>query len=443
MVENRVCIIGAGPAGLATARALKLEGVEFDILEKHSDVGGMWDPNNPGSPIYQSAHFISSKTMSGHHGFPMPEDYPDYPSNRQVLSYIQSFAKAYGLRSQVQFDTKVKGTKFEDGAWTVCTNHGERNGYRWLVAANGVTWFPKKPTLPDQDQFQGTIMHSIDYHNGDQLRGKRVLVVGAGNSGVDIACDAANYGDSACISLRRGYHFLPKHLFGIPIDVFGERSSWVPLRIQQFTTAMMLRVLLGDLRRLGLPKPDHRILESHPIINSQLLHYLQHGDLSAKPDIKRLERNAVVFKNGSREEIDLIILATGYDRRIPFLPEGAVTYQDGHPQAFLRVYQPKRPELFINGFIETNGGAYKFFDHMAQMIALNIRAQIDDGKGWQKLQGILRGPEPNLAGGVLYVASERHHGYVNASAFAKAVKHLRKQMGWPEFCPGTFDGIRT
>ena len=380
--------------------------------------------------------------MSGHFDFPMPDEYPDYPSNRQVLNYIRAFSDAFGLKSQVRFGTQVESARYEDGSWTIRTNQGERRGYRWLVAANGVTWFPKIPTLPGQESFTGKIMHSVDYSESKELRGRRVLVVGAGNSGVDIACDAAASAKSATISLRRGYHFLPKHLFGMPIDVFGEQSSWMPLRIQQFTTAIMLRVLLGNLRKLGLQKPDHRILESHPIINSQLVHYLQHGDIKAKPDIDWLEGDAVMYADGSRENIDLIVLATGYERRIPYLSETCVPYEGGHPKAFLRVYQPDRPEVFINGFIETNGGAYKFFDQMAQMIALNVQAQVQNGEAWQRLKTILSGPEPKLAGGVRYIESERHYGYVNAQAFSKAVKQLRRRMGWPEFTPGMFDAIR-
>ncbi len=440
--NHRVCIIGGGPAGLSTGRALKLAGIEFDIFEKHSDVGGIWDPSNPGSPIYESAHFISSKTMSGHHGFPMPDDYPDYPSNKQILAYIRSFCDAYGLRENVQFNTLIEKACFKDGVWTLTTNQGEKTGYRWLVAANGVTWFPKVPQISGEETFTGEIMHSVNYHKREQIAGKRVLIIGAGNSGVDIACDAAGVAETAAISLRRGYHILPKHLFGMPIDVFGEQSSWMPLRIQQFTTAIMLRILLGDLRRLGLAKPDHRILETHPIINSQLLHYLQHGDLTAKPDVERVEGSHVLFKDGSRLEVDLIILATGYHRHVPYLPDEMLTFKGDMPDAYLRVFQPNHPELFITGFIETNGGAYKFFDQMAQMIAQGILAQIENGADWAKLQDILNKPEPNLSGGVRYVQSDRHSSYVNAQAFNRAAKKLRKTMGWPELETRMFDSIR-
>jgi len=427
---------------LATARALSLAGIEFDVFEKHTDVGGIWDPSNPGSPMYESAHFISSKTMSGYHDYPVPDNYPDYPSNKQILAYIKDFCEAYDLRKHIQFGTQIDEARHEkDQGWTLKTNQGTREGYRWLVAANGVTWYPKSPKIEGDETFTGKIMHSVNYHKRDQIAGKRVLIVGAGNSGVDIACDAASVACQAAISLRRGYHILPKHLFGMPIDVFGAQSEWMPLRVQQFTTAIMLRILLGDVRKLGLAKPDHRILESHPIINSQLLHYLQHGDLKAKPDIEKIEGEAVIFKDGSRAGFDVIILATGYDRRIPYLAEGTITYDKVQPKGFLQVYQPNHPELFINGFIETNGGAYKFFDQMAQMIAQGIRTQIKGGSEWEKLQSIIQGKEPNLSGGIRYVDSDRHRGYTNAKAYNKAAKKLRKTMGWPELTPGMYASL--
>ena len=440
--HDRVCIVGAGPAGLATGRALKLAGIEFDIVEKHSAVGGIWDPDNPGSPMYESAHFISSKTMSGHYGFPMPDSYPDYPSHRQILEYIRSFSAAFGLDKHVEFNTTVESARHDNGRWTLQTDKGTRGSYRWLVCANGVTWIPKVPEFPGAEDFTGTIMHSVGYRSAESLRGKRVLVVGAGNSGVDIACDAASSADSAFISLRRGYHFLPKHILGKPLDVFGEQSKWMPLRIQQFTTALLLRALQGDLSKLGLQKPDHKILESHPIVNTQLIHYLQHGDIAAKCDIERFEDDKVIFRDGSREEVDLVVLATGYEHRIPYVEKGMIDYEDGHPVAFMRVFHRERPELFINGFIETNGGAYRFFDHMARMIAMGIKAQIENGTDWKRLQGILAGPEPNLTRGINYVNSGRHTSYVNAEAWFRAAEKLRRKMGWCKMEDSMFEGIR-
>jgi len=432
--NERVAIVGAGPAGLAAARALKALGLTFTVFEKHHDVGGIWDVHNEGSPMYRSAHFISSKTKSGHCGYPMPEYYPDYPSNTQILAYIRDFTKDGDLYPHIRFNTSVDKVTYEEDRWQVTTSEqGEApktEAYRWLICANGTNWVPSRPSLKGEGEFDGEIIHSVDYHDADSIRGKRVLVVGAGNSGVDIACDAAFNADQAYISLRRGYHFIPKHLFGMPADVFGSQSSWMPARLQQIVFGGMLRLLNGDLTRLGLPKPDHRVMSSHPIMNTQLLHYLQHGDIQAKSDIDYLRGNTVYFVDGTEQDVDLIVLATGYQWHLPYLSDEFFNWKNNRPQTFLKIFNRRYPSLFLNGFIETNGGAYKLFDEMAYMIAKTIQAQANNASQAAKVQTFVEGPEPDLGGKVSYVQSGRHTGYTNTDAYLAAMKNMRSELGW-------------
>lgn len=432
-IQERVAIIGAGPAGLATARALSNLGVAFDIYEKHSDVGGIWDSENAGSPMYDSVHFISSKTMSGHEGFPMPEDYPDYPSAKQILGYIRKFADEFGLKQHILFNTKIEKTTLIEGGWKVEVAKGEElssKSYRWLVCANGTNWFDSRPSIKGEETFNGDIIHSVEYRNIEQTKGRRVLVIGAGNSGIDIACDAAFSADDAYISMRRGYHFLPKHIFGEPVDVFGSKSNWLPIWIQQKTFGGLLRLINGDLTRLGLQKPDHKVLASHPIVNGQLLHYLQHGDIKAKGEVDHVHANTVTFKDGSQIEVDLIIQATGYNWRIPYLEDSVFDWENDRPKTFLKIFNKKQPGLFINGFVETNGGAYKLFDEMALLIANTIHAQIFKPALANKIQQYIEGPEADLSGKVTYVKSARHTGYTNSDAYRAAMKSMRKEFGF-------------
>lgn len=424
-----VAIVGGGPAGLSVARALKVLGIPFTLFERHSDTGGIWDRENPGSPMYESAHFISSKALSGHQGFPMPDYYPDYPSNALILRYIRDFAKKFKLYDDIQFNTEVISANPTQAGWHVTTDHnGEQKTetYGWLVCANGTNWHPSRPEIKGEDNFDGEVMHSVHYTGAEMVRGKKVVVLGAGNSGVDIACDAASQGESAYISLRRGYHFLPKHIFGMPVDVFGEQSKWMPMWFQQRSFGLLLRILNGDLGKLGLPKPDHKVLSSHPIVNSQLLHYLQHGDIAAKPDIDRLEGKHVHFKGGSKVEADLVVLATGYDWHIPYLSPNALDWKDDRPQMFLKIFTRKHPNLFINGFVETNGGAYKLFDYTASLIAQTIAAQRSDPEKAQQIAHYIRRANPDLSGKVKYVKTARHSGYTNTDAFRKAMAEMRK-----------------
>lgn len=429
-----VAIIGGGPAGLATARALKIAGIPYTLFERHSDFGGIWDLDNPGTPMYRSAHFISSKTTSGHEGFAMPASYPDYPSNRQILDFVRSFARAFNLYEGALFNTSVSHIEDTGSGWQVTYGHqGETRTepFGWVVCATGTNWFPNRPALKGEDSFTGTIMHANGYRDPEMLKGKRVVVVGAGNSGVDIACDAAFMADAAYTSMRRGYHFLPKHIFGQPADVFAQSSNWIPLWLEQRIFGAMLRVLNGDLTRLGLQKPDHRVFESHPILNTQILHYLQHGDLIAKPDIAELSGDEVVFTDNTRARVDLIILATGYDWHLPYLPPDLFPWKDNRAQAYLKLFNPKHPTLFLNGFIETNSSAYRLFDEMAMLIAQVIKTQAGDAKQARIIEAVLNGPEPDLGGSVHYVNSPRHTGYTNVDAFKAAMTDFRKRFGWP------------
>ena len=190
-----VGIVGAGPAGLAAAEALDRAGIDFEVLERHDGIGGIWDIDNPGSPMYESAHFISSKTLSGFEGYPFPDRYPDYPTRPQVLEYLRGFARDRGLNERITLGAAVEAAERGAEGWEVQLAGGERRTYSHLVAATGHQWEPRMPTYPGE--YTGEEIHSSEYRSGDLFRGRRVLIVGAGNSGCDIACDAAQSGAGA------------------------------------------------------------------------------------------------------------------------------------------------------------------------------------------------------------------------------------------------------
>jgi Flavin-binding monooxygenase-like len=434
--NRKVCVVGAGPAGLAMARTLKRFRVEFDVYERHSAVGGIWDQANPGSPIYDSAHFISSKTKSHFVDFEMPADYPDYPSHQQILAYLRAFARAYGLQENIHFNAAVERVEQTAAGWKVSLATGEMKSYGWLVAASGANWHPRIPSFPGA--FAGEHHHTSTYRTPDEFRGKRVLIVGAGNSGCDIACDAAHSAKAAFISLRRGYHFFPKHILGEPLDVFVERGRHLPKWLSQFLLGRLLRLLNGDLTRFGLKAPDHKVLESHPIVNSQVLHYLSHGDLIAKPNISSLNGAEVVFDDGSREGIDVIIYATGYRWELPYLEGGLIRWEEGRPDLYMSVFAREHPTLFVLGLFESNVAAYQLFDQLADLIARVLLVQESGQKEARRFANFLRTDRPELGGGIRYVGSARHIGYIDFRAFEKHIDRVRRYMGWPPILPGCY-----
>jgi amino acid transporter len=430
---RRYCIVGAGPSGMIMARALLKEGVPFDWYEKHSGFGGIWDAENPGSPMYESAHFISSKYTSGFYGDPMPAHFPDYPKWQQIRDYIGGFGAKYHLADHATFDTEVVNAELlDDEKWRVTLSNGSAHVYDGLICAPGVTWHANSPTLPGQESFRGEVRHSQTFGSGLEFRGKRVLIVGAGNSGVDIASDAARNADAAFLSVRRGYRYIPKHIGGLPTDAVLNGIIDPPKGLSlSGDTNQLIDALVGDLTHFGLPAPDHDALASHPIMNTQVLHHLAHGDLIAKPDIDHLTETGVVFADGTEEKVDLILLATGYEYRMPFLDPELLEWKQGHPQLYLNVFSRQHDSLYVLGFIEFADAAYKRFDEMAQLIVMDIRAR-ETGIHHPELRALKAGDRPDLRGGIAYIDSPRHANYVEAHAYGAYLAELRDRFGWPD-----------
>lgn len=424
---DRQLVIGAGPGGLVAARWLAELDIPFDLVERQPDVGGIWDIDAPGTPMYESAHFISSKTLSAFRDLPMPDDYPDYPSHRQVLAYLRAYAERHRLREKAEFGVEVKGVRPDgDGPeWIVDLATGERRRYAGVVAATGLQWTPKRPELPGR--FEGVEIHSSDYRSPQQVRGRRVLVVGGGNSGCDIAVDVSSAASRTCISLRRGYWFVPKHLFGMPADVFGHKGPQLPGWIEQPVFERMLRLLLGDVRRFGLPKPDHRLFETHPVMNTQLLHALGHGDVSVKPDVRSLEGGRVAFVDGSEDAYDVIVYATGYRRVVPVLPPDV--HREGDVSSlFLNVFHRRHRSLFVLGFFETDAGAYPLLDLQAELLARVLRARRDRPGALERFESRMAGEPPDFRGGVRFLELDRMRNYVRCAPYTRYLQRAIAEL---------------
>ena len=439
---KKYCLVGAGPAGLVMARALIKEGVPFDWYERHSDVGGIWDMNNPGTPMYESAHFISSKYTSGFYGYPMPAELPDYPSWRQILKYIQDFADKFDLKRRVNFGVSVTEAKpIENQQWKITFSNGKTDVYEGLINATGVTWHANRPKIKGEEKFTGRLIHSVEYRSANEFVGKRVLVVGAGNSGVDIASDAGEFADQGYLSVRRGYRFIPKYIFGLPTDALISGKVQPPKGVSiTGDTTKLIDTLVGDLTRYGLPKPDHDLLASHPIMNTQVLHYLGHGDLIAKPDIQEFTETGVIFKDGSKVDLDVVVLATGYSYSVPHLEQSDDEWKDGRPQLYLRIMSRKHPNLYFIGYAEFADAAYKRFDEMAQMVVIDIRARAT-GINYPELLELRKSDNPDLSGGHKYIDSPRHTNYIEVETYLNYLANLRDRFDWPEVDDTTYQSL--
>ena len=390
------------------AKNLAAAGVAFDCFEREDDIGGNWYFGKPHSSVYQSTHLISSKRLTEYSDFPMPQEYPQFPHHRQVLDYLRSYTRHFGLYDRIQFSMAIERAEPAGGQWLVTLANGQQRRYRGVIVANGHNWDPRLPDYPGV--FHGQTLHSSQYKTPDALRGRRVLVVGAGNSGCDIAVEGAQHADRAFHSLRRGYHFLPKFLAGKPVDQVGERLlRWrLPLGLRRLVARVWVRLLVGPPTRYGLPRPDHRLFETHPIINSQLPYYAGHGDICIKPEVAELAGDHVRFVDGSQERIDLIIYATGFRISFPFLDQRHLNWRDGRPQLYLNVFHPQHDSLFFCGLIQPDSGQFGLVDYQAQLIARLLTARQRGTPAAERFQRAIVAADEDLGAGIRYVGSPRH-----------------------------------
>lgn len=416
-------IIGAGPSGLAAARNLQRFGLDWTGYELAGDVGGLWDIEAPRSTVYESAHLISSKTTTQFTEFPMADSVADYPSHRELVAYFRAFADRFGLRDGYRFATEVTAVEPDGDGYTVTSTGpaGERTEHHdGVIVANGTLSEPNLPSFPGG--FAGELLHTSAYKSPTVFAGKRVLIVGAGNSGCDIAVDAVHHAASVDLSVRRGYHFVPKYLFGKPSDALNQGRP-LPARIKQAVDSRVLRMFTGDPTRFGFPEPDHRLYESHPIVNSLILHHLGHGDVAVRADVEHFDGHGVVFRDGSRHEYDLVVLATGYRLHYPFLdPELLRWRPPAAPDLYLNVVNPDRPGLFVLGMIEASGIGWQGRYEQAEMVASYLRARTERPQAAAAFEARARGPRPDLSGGYRYLKLERMAYYVNKDAYRRAVR---------------------
>lgn len=310
--QEKQLVIGAGFVGLGIAQALKSAGIAYDQVDASDDIGGNWHHG-----VYSTAHIISSKKVTQFSHFPMPEDYPPFPSAQNMVDYLHKFADHFQLRDHIQLRRKVISVRpVEQNLWEVILEGGEARWYKGVILCNGHHWCKRFPDF--QGTFTGTIIHSKDYRHPDQLRGKRILVIGGGNSACDIAAEAARVGAKSILSLRESVWFIPKSFAGVPVADLAQ--PWTPQWLQRLIVLGIIRLTFGPHERYGLPKPRHRIFEKHPTLNNEVPYYLQHGRITPKPAVDYVDQERVYFVDGSYVSVDMIVCATGYYVAYPFLP---------------------------------------------------------------------------------------------------------------------------
>lgn len=366
-----VCIIGAGASGITAAKTFREQGIDFDCFEKGSGIGGNWryENDNGMSSAYRSLHIISSKWNMQYSDFPMPENFPDYGHDSDVLRYFEEYVDHFGFREAIRFNCEVSDVSpHPQGGWEVTLAGGETHHYQAVVVANGHHWNPRWPDFPGR--FTGEVLHSHHYKTPEAFDGKNVLIVGIGNSACDIAVDLSRLARTVYLSTRRSAYVLPKYVLGIPNDQWlHPLFDYFPLALRRTAFRILAYMTVGNQERYGLPRPRHKLLQEHPTLNQEFLSYVGHGRIKIKPDIRELQGERVGFVDGSSEPFDTIIYATGYNITFPFLKPEVFTVQDNRVHLFRRVIDPEEPNLFFLGLLQPLGAIMPLAELQARWIA--------------------------------------------------------------------------
>src|ERR1700716_2984424 len=327
------CVIGAGSSGIAAAKALHERGIPFDCFEKSDRVGGNWVFGNKNgmSSASRSLHINTSRERMEYSDYPMPTSYPDFPHHTHIARYFDDYVDHFGLRDQIVFQTGVEhASRDPGGGWTVRLETGETRRYDALLVANGHHWNPRWPEPAYPGSFDGVQMHSHRYIENSDFRDKNVLVVGIGNSAMDIAVESSFVARSTYLSSRRGAYILPKYMFGRPLDQIGVNAltPMLPFTFRRAILHTMYKIGVGKVQDYGLPEPDHKIGEAHPTISADFLNRIAHGEMTWKPNVASLEGDSVMFDDGTSEQIDVIVWCTGYKVSFPFFDDEFISAPD-------------------------------------------------------------------------------------------------------------------
>lgn len=432
---EKVCIVGAGSSGIAACQVLDARGIPFDCFEKGSHVGGNWryENDNGMSSAYRSLHINTSRKLMAYATFPMPEDYPDYPDHFQIARYFDEYVDHFGLREKIRFRTEVVGVEpAGDGGWDVTVEDDsgarETNRCRAVLVANGHHWDPRwpEPPFPGSEDFEGEQIHAHHYREPETLEGKRVLVLGIGNSATDIAVESSRVADATFLAMRRGAYVMPKYMGGKPTDeAASPMLTRLPLAMQRFFMERMVGLTAGDMTAYGLPEPDHKLLEAHPTVSSELLPRLGHGDIQVKPNIDRFPGGRTVrFVDGSEEEVDLLVYCTGYRISFPFFDPELISAEDNRLPLYRRVVSVEHPGLYFIGFIQPLGAIMPLAEAQSEWVAdlLEGKAELPPA---ERMREEIAAEERKMR--KRYVASKRHTIQVDFHPYLREIERERRR----------------
>ncbi len=360
---------------MVALKALVEAGVPTVCFEKGDRVGGNWVFRNSNgmSASYRSLHINTSRERMEYSDFPMPKHYPDFPHHSHIAEYFESYVDHFDLRRHIRFSTGVSSAVRTSVGWSLTLDDGSVEQFDALVVANGHHWDPRwpEPAFPGSEDFPGVQMHAHSFEDNQAWRDLAVLVVGMGNSAMDIAVEASWVASRTYLSARTPVHVVPKYVFGRPLDQMESPAAAraLPWKVRQKLTTAMLKVAVGDLSRYGLRRPAHGMLQAHVTVSDTILTRLAHGAVVPKPNLARFEGSEAVFEDGTRAHVDVVVYCTGYRISFPFFSEELVSAPDNRISLYKRVFHTSVPDLAFIGLVQPLGAIMPIAEEQGRLVA--------------------------------------------------------------------------
>jgi dimethylaniline monooxygenase (N-oxide forming) len=426
----KACVIGAGASGIAAAKALHEHGFEFDCFEASDRVGGNWvfGNRNGMSSAYRSLHINTSRERMQYAGFPMPASYPDFPHHTEIAAYFDAYVDHFGFRDRITFETRVTRVEWRaDGCWDVTTDRTGTRSYDALLVANGHHWDPRppEPAFPGHQRFAGIQMHSHEFKGDDPelFRDRSVVVLGMGNSAMDIAVESSFVARRTYLAARRGAWVVPKYVFGRPLDSLA-LSPRIPHALRRRVQETMLRVMVGDMERYGLPRPDHRFGEAHPTVSDDVLSRITHGEITPKPNIAELSERRVRFTDGSEVDADVVVYCTGYNVTFPFFDPRLIAAPDNDLPLFRRVFHPEIGGVYFIGLLQPLGAVMPLAELQSEWVCDHLAGRYRLPPA-HELRADMEAERSAMF--KRYVASPRHTMQVDFEDYVLGVRQERRR----------------
>lgn len=347
-------IIGAGPAGLATAGRMRKLNIDFEMLEKSQHVGNAWRNH------YDRLHLHTVKQWSHLPHVPFPDDYPTYVPREKLVKYMDDFARQYNI--QPKFGVEIKSIKKKNGDWEVIAKNGEQFIAENVIVATGLNSVPKIPKWKGQELFKGDIIHSVKYKNPKPYIGKKVLVVGIGNTGAEVALDLSEHGVETYIAVRGEISLVPRDLNGRPVQVTAKQLEKIPFGLGDWLGGQIRKIYFGDLSKYGLqvskihPAVLLRDTGKTPLIDIGTIKAIKECKIKVVGDLDYFTEDGVQFKNAEHLKMDSVILATGYEAKIEELIERGDELLDDYGCPKNAIAEGYHKGIYFVGFDNYNVG---------------------------------------------------------------------------------------